>query len=111
MGGSQAVLAVAVSGAFLFGLVVVLLGCLKSQLAGRLGVTEGRVAGLWAAMNLVLVPTAFLGGLLADFWDVRGVFLLGSVLVALSLFALRLASSFAAAPAGVLSTGLRRGVR
>jgi fucose permease len=109
MGGSQAVLAVAVSGAFLFGLVVVLLGCLKSQLAGRLGVPPGRVAGLWAAMNLVLVPTTFLGGVLADTWDVRWVFLIGTLLVCLALFALGSAGTMGGALAAFLLTGVGGG--
>src|SRR5262245_16343668 len=94
MDGSQAVLAVTVAGAFVFGMVIVLLSCLKSQLASRLNVPEERVAGLWAGMNLILVPMAFLGGLLADLWDVRIVFVLGSILIALALLGLRWATSY-----------------
>jgi fucose permease len=86
--GSQAVLAVTVSSAFLFGMVIVLLSCLRPQLAARLGVAEERVAGLWATMNFFLVPMMLLGGLLADAWDVRGVVLAGSLLTALALVVL-----------------------
>src|SRR5262249_6214043 len=106
MGGSQAVLAVTVAGAFVFGMVIVLLSCLKPQLAGRLNVSEARVTGLWASMNLLLVPMAFLGGLLADLWDVRVILLLGCVLIALALLALRWATSYRAALLAFLVTGI-----
>ncbi|MBI1916236.1 MAG: MFS transporter [Planctomycetes bacterium] len=109
MGGSQAVLAVTVAGAFVFGMVIVLLSCLKPQLAGRLNVPEERVAGLWAGMNLLLVPMAFLGGLLADLWDVRVVLLAGCVLIALGLLALRWATTYRGALVAFLVTGVGGG--
>ena len=95
--GSQAVLAVTVSSALLFGMVIVLLNCLRPQLAGRLGVTEERVGGLWATMNLFLVPLMLLAGILADVWDVRGVVLAGSLLTSLALVVLLTATALGAA--------------
>jgi len=91
--GSQAVLAVTISSAFLFGMVIVLLSCLRPQLATRLGVEEERVGGLWAALNFFLVPLTLLGGILADAWDVRGVVLVGSLLTALALVGLLTATT------------------
>jgi len=109
MDGSQAVLAVTIAGAFVFGMVIVLLSCLKPQLAGQLNVPEERVTGLWAGMNLILVPMAFLGGLLCDLWDVRAVFVLGCVLIALALLGLRWATSYRAALLAFLVTGIGGG--
>jgi fucose permease len=109
MVGSQAVLAVTLAGAFLFGMVIVLLSCLKPQLAARLGVDEDRVAGLWAAMNLILVPMTLLGGILVDTWDVRGVILAGSMVTTLALCSLLSATSFRAALLAFLATGVGGG--
>jgi fucose permease len=109
MGSSQALLAVTVAGAFVFGLVIVLLSCLKPQLASRLEVPEQRVSGLWAGMNVLLVPMAFLGGLLADVWDVRVVFVLGCLLIALGLMALRWATTYRGALLAFLVTGVGGG--
>ena len=82
-----------VSSALLFGMVIVLLGCLRPQLAGRLGIDEerGRPVG---GMNFFLVPLTLLGGILADAWDVRGVVLIGSLLTALALVSLLSATTF-----------------
>ena len=104
MAGSQAVFAVTVSSALLFGMVIVLLGCLRPQLAGRLGIDEERVGGLWAALNFFLVPLTLLGGILADTWDVRGVVLIGSLLTALALVSLLSATTFRGALLAFLLT-------
>ena len=95
--GSQAVLAVTVSSAFLFGMIIVLLSCLRPQLAGRLGIAEEQVTGLWAMMNLILVPLMLLAGILADIWDVRGMVLVGSLLTSLALVVLLSATTVRAA--------------
>ncbi|MCI0459215.1 MAG: MFS transporter [Gemmataceae bacterium] len=107
---SQVVLAATIAGAFVFGLVIVLLSCIKAQLAGRLGVAERSVAGLWAAMNLVLVPMAFLGGLLVDVWDVRWVLLLGCFVAAAGLTALMTATTYRAALLSFLAAGVGGGL-
>lgn len=109
MVGSQALLAVTVASAFLFGMVIVLLSCLKPQLAGRLGLDEDRVGGLWAALNLVLVPMTLLGGILVDVWDVRGILMTGSLLTVLGLCSLVAATTYAGGLLSFLIAGVGGG--
>jgi fucose permease len=110
MDSSQAIRTVAtIAGAVVFGMVIVLLGCVRPQLAARLNLSERRLRGLWAWLNLVLVPMAFLGGLLGDIWDVRWVLLLGCLVMALGLFSLAAASSRAVVRLAFLATGMGGG--
>src|SRR5919199_4513194 len=88
MDAIQPVTAVAVSGAFVFGMVLALLGSFKLALARGVDVGAGNGGRLLPALNLALIPMTLLSGLLVDYWAVRGVVIAGSVLLALSLLAL-----------------------
>lgn len=101
-----AVTAVTISGAFVFGMVLALLGSLKFALAKRLDLGEARVGGLLSALNLALIPMMLLTGVLIDVWGVRGVMVLGSVVTAVALFTLSLQPTYGRAFAAVLLAGL-----
>jgi hypothetical protein len=69
--GSPILLALTISCAFSFGLLIVLLSSMRSQMATHLKLSESRLDSLWAAMNFFLVPLTLLAGILSDLWDVR----------------------------------------
>jgi fucose permease len=85
MYGNGAVLAAAISGSFVFGLTLALLGGLKLSLARHLRLGPRRAGGLFAAFNLALIPLMLLGGVLLDRWGERVLLLGGPVAVALGL--------------------------
>jgi fucose permease len=88
MAGIEPVTVVAISGAFVCGLVLALLGSLKQTLAEE-GETPGRRAhSLFAALNLCLIPMTLLCGVLVDRWGARGILLAGSAALAAALLAL-----------------------
>src|SRR5689334_2995650 len=80
----SAVTAVTISGAFVFGMVLALLGSLK----------------------LALVPMMLLSGVLIDRWGVRGVMAMGSVVTALAIYSLALKPTYSRAFAAILLAGL-----
>jgi fucose permease len=95
MVGSWPAIAVTISGACIFGLVLALLGSIRKHLARQVAPPEGRGETLWGVLNLSLPPMILLSGFLLDGWEahaagsgVRSVMILGSVLTAFSLFAL-----------------------
>src|SRR5436305_2038854 len=113
MSGEQAVTALAISGAFVFGLVLALLGSLKLALARRVDLGERRVGVLLLTLNVALIPMMLLAGVLLDAWGARAVLILGSVLLALALLGHggrrasgRVAGFWAAVPASRLLVGL-----
>ena len=55
--------AVTVSAAFVFGMVLALLGSLKLSLSKRLNLGEGRIGVLLSAFNFALMPMMLLTGL------------------------------------------------
>jgi fucose permease len=101
-----AVTAVTISGAFVFGMVLALLGSLKLALAKRLDLGEARIGGLLSALNLALIPMMLLNGVLIDLWGVRGVMALGSVVTALAIYSLALQPTYARAFTAILLAGL-----
>src|SRR5262245_24984418 len=90
----RAVTAVTISGAFVFGMVLALLGSIKLPLAKRLALDEARVGALLSALNLALVPMMLLSGVLIDTLGVQPVLIVGSLLTALAIFALTLRRSY-----------------
>lgn len=97
---------VTISAAFVFGMVLALLGSLKLALAKRLDLGEGRVAGLLSAFNLALMPMVLLSGVIIDLEGARFVVILGSAATAMALFSLSMRPSFGRAFAAVLLAGL-----
>jgi fucose permease len=106
MFGLQAVTVVTVSAAFVFGMVLALLGSLKLALAKRLGLGEGRIGLLLSLLNLALMPMMIATGLLIDGpLGARWVILGGSLLTAAAIFVLGLRPHFGTAVAAVLLAG------
>jgi fucose permease len=85
-----ALMALTISAAVAFGLVLVVPGGLKVLLAKRLGVDEARAGGLVAALHPALLPLMLAAGFLCDAWGPRQVLLVGSVLTGLALFSMTL---------------------
>ena len=54
--------ATTISAAFVFGMILALLGSLKLALAKRLNLGEGRVGGLLSALNAAVIPLMLLAG-------------------------------------------------
>jgi fucose permease len=106
MSGFQAVTALTISAAVVFGMVLALLGSLKLALARRLALTERRIALLLSVLNLVLVPMMLFMGLLIDHWGVRQVVILGSVLLALAILSLSARPTYSRAIGAVLVAGV-----
>jgi fucose permease len=86
--GFQSVTAATISGAFVFGMVLVLLESIQPLLAKRLSLPESRVEWLISALNLTLIPMMFISGLVIDTWDVKPVLILGSLLTAAAVASL-----------------------
>jgi fucose permease len=105
MGGLSSLAAVTCAAAFVFGMLLALLGAVKLKLAERLGIGEGRVGGLLAALNLALIPMMLASGLLIDALGVRLVLIVGSLLAAVAVFSLALRRSYLAALGCVLVLG------
>jgi fucose permease len=106
MGGLNAMTAATIAGAFVFGMVLTLLGSIKLALAKEFGIDEARVGWLVSALNLALIPAMLLSGFLIDRWDARPVLILGSVLTAMGLYSLTLRKTFGWALLSVLLIGL-----
>src|SRR5579862_7490097 len=66
MFGQYAVTVVTISAAFVFGMVLALLGSLKLALAKRMNLGEGRIGFLLSALNFALMPMMILTGMLID---------------------------------------------
>jgi fucose permease len=88
MTGFQSVTAVTISGAFVFGMLLVLLESLRTILGKRLNLSEVRVDWLVAALNLALIPMMPLSGILCDEVGVKSVVLVGSLITGAAVFAL-----------------------
>jgi fucose permease len=105
MGGLSSLAVVTCTAAFVFGMLLALLGAVKLKLAERLGLGEGRVGGLLAALNLALIPMMLLSGVLIDALGVRLVLIVGSLLAAVAVFSLALRRNYLAALFCVLVLG------
>jgi fucose permease len=94
-----------ISAAFVFGMVLALLGSLKLALAKRLNLGEGRVGGLLSALNAALIPMMVLTGWLIDHWNVQYVLVLSSVLTAIGILGLSMRPTYGRAFLSVLLAG------
>jgi fucose permease len=97
---------VAITSAFVFGMMLALLGSLKLTLSRSLDLSEGRAGVLLFLQNLALVPMMLLCGVLIDAGGVRGVILASSAVTALSLLALGSHPGTSRAFVGLLFCGL-----
>jgi fucose permease len=98
--------AVTVSAAFVFGMVLALLGSLKLSLSKRLHLGEGRIGVLLSAFNFALMPMMLLTGLLIDRYGVRWVLIAASCVTAVAVVSLGVNPTYRRAVVGVLLAGL-----
>jgi fucose permease len=105
MFGLQEVTAVTVCGAFVFGMLLVLLAGLRPVLAERLGVDERRIDGLLSIFSLALIPTMILSGVLTDRLGARSVILVGSVVTSVAILCLARSQTYLNAIGSVLAVG------
>src|SRR5262249_6334448 len=106
MSSFDTIKAITVTGAFVFGVVLALVGSLKLALAKRLGIGEGRVGGLLSALHLAFIPTMPLAGMLIDRLDLRIALLAGCVLTALGLYTLTVRATYRAALISMVLIGV-----
>jgi MFS family permease len=95
-----------VSAAFVFGMVLALLGSLKLALAKRLNLGEGRIGGLLMALNAAVIPMMLLTGWLIDRWGVQPVLIVGSIVTSAAVLSLSLQPTYARAFGALLAAGL-----
>jgi MFS family permease len=84
------------------GMCYAVLGALKLPLAERLNMNEAKVGGLVSSFGFMVGPIILLCGFLADALGRKGVWITGSVLVALSLFMLARTKKYSWAVVAVL---------
>src|SRR3954454_23192232 len=84
------------------GMCYSVLGALKLPLAERLNMNEAKVGGLVSSFGFMVGPIILLCGFLADALGRKGVWLGGSLLVAMSLFLLARTKKYYWAVVGVL---------
>ncbi|HMF13376.1 MAG TPA: MFS transporter [Gemmataceae bacterium] len=106
MSSFDTIKAITVTGAFVFGVVLALVGSLKLALAKRLGIGEGRVGGLLSALHLAFIPTMPLAGMLIDRLDIRIALIAGCVLTALGLYTLTVRATYRAALISMVLMGV-----
>jgi fucose permease len=106
MTGFQSVTAVTISGAFVFGMLLVLLESLRTVLAKRLNLSEARVDWLVAALNLALLPMMPVSGILCDELGVKSVFLVGSLVTVVAVFALAMSGTALRTLGAILLAGV-----
>ena len=82
--------ATTISAAFVFGMILALLGSLKLALAKKLNLGEGRVGFLLSAFNGAVIPLMLLAGILIDLLGVRVVLIFGSLMTAVAVGSLGL---------------------
>ena len=102
----NALQAVTITAALVFGMTLALLGGLKLALAKRLNLTEARVGRLMAAFNAALVPLTLLAGCLIDTLGVRAVLIVGSLATALAIASLGLKGTDSRSFGSLLLAGL-----
>lgn len=106
MSGPHDLVPAAIASAFVFGMLLALLGSIKLPLARRLALDETRVGALLAALNLALIPMVLVSGVVVDRIGVRGVVIAGSALAAIGLVGLAFAESYRIALASLFAAGL-----
>ena len=101
----QAVTWLTITGTFVVGVVLALLGSMKLDLAKRLDISETRFGGLVSALHLALAPAMLLSGILVDRLGLQGVLIVGSLNTALAVWSFAAARSYARALVSVVVLG------
>jgi MFS family permease len=99
------VTAVTICGAFVVGLILVLLENIRPVLAKRLAVGDGQIDWILSSLNLSFIPMMLFSGMLIDQAGVKLIFLVSSVTTALALFWLSRGETPAAALGAIVLGG------
>jgi fucose permease len=94
--------AMTVASLLVSGMGVAVLGSIKVPLARRLEIDEARVGGMVSVFGFVMIPVIFAAGFLTDLLGKQGVFIGGSLMMAVSLLLLARSSSYGTAFAAVI---------
>ncbi|CAN5246422.1 MFS transporter [soil metagenome] len=94
-----------ICGAFVFGIVLALIGSLKLTLVRKLELRETHVGALLSVLNLSLLPTVLIAGLLLDNFGARIVMLIGSLGTAAGLYFAGLSKSLTQTAGSILVVG------
>ena len=94
-----------ICGAFVFGIVLALIGSLKLTLVRKLELRETHVGALLSVLNLSLLPMMLLAGMMLDDFGARIVLLIGSLGTAAGLYFAGLSKSLAQTAASILVVG------
>jgi fucose permease len=96
---------VCITGAFVFGMILVMLTSVRPALAKRLILSEGRTDWLIASFNLALIPMMLISGLAADHVGAQIVAIAGSIVSCGALFLLASSETFWRAQTAILLLG------
>ena len=102
----HSVTAATISGAFVIGLLLVLLENLRTVLAKRLNLSPTHVDWLLSALNLTLIPMMLASGILLDQLGIKSTFWFGSLLTAAAVGALALSRTGSQAFGAILLAGV-----
>jgi fucose permease len=101
----NAVTPLTICGAFVFGIVLALIGSLKLTLMRKLELRETHVGALLSVLNLSLLPMMMIAGVLLDDFGARIVMLIGSLVTALGLYFAGLSVSLSQTVGSILVVG------
>src|SRR5437660_3230913 len=82
----QAVTWLTISGAFVLGVALSIMGSIKLELGRRLGIGETRTGTLLSVQQLSLIPLMLLSGLLLDRVGIRFMMLAGCLLIGAAMY-------------------------
>jgi fucose permease len=94
MPGTQALIITTISGTLMVGMILSLLGALRTPLARHLGREEGQAGGLRLVFLVAMIAALVLSGLLVDLWGTREGLILGSLATAVGLASLGLSRAY-----------------
>ncbi|HEV8059258.1 MAG TPA: MFS transporter [Gemmataceae bacterium] len=101
----HAVTPLTICGAFVFGIVLALIGSLKLTLMRKLELRETHVGALLSVLNLSLLPMMLIAGILLDDFGARIVMLIGSLGTAMGLYFAGMSKSLSQTAASILVVG------
>src|SRR5260370_5560628 len=101
----EQVTTVTIAGAFVVGMILVLMGSLRPLLIKRLHIRVARVDWLLSALNISLIPMMLISGMLIDKVGVRGVLIVGSLIPCVSISDLSISQSVAGTLAAIVMAG------
>src|SRR4051794_3678958 len=104
--GLSSVQAVTITGSFVVGMIIVLLGSIRPLMAKRLDISETKVDWLLSALNLSLIPMMLFSGILMDEFGVKSLFISGSLATAGAVFGLAASQTAKQALGAVLLAGV-----